>query len=126
MASLRDQLNARPWLGWAFAGAVIVASLVMYVRLRAGDNGALSGDAQTDEVTVRFTDTGETITMLRGRLTKELLARNGRLDPAEGIVNPKTNKPTGVLVNDKQWRKMVTEINALKDDAAKTKMTPGG
>ena len=121
MPSLREQLNARPWLGWAFAGAVLVAAFFMYLRMRPSDEGALSGDSLTEEVTVKFTDTGETVTMLRGRLTRELLGKNGKIDPTEGIVNPKTGKPSGILVSDKQWKKLVAEINALKDEAAKNK-----
>lgn len=121
MASLRDQLNARPWLGWAFAGAVVVAAVVMYFRMKGGDEGALSGDALTEEVTIRYTDTGKTVTMLRGRLTRELLGKDGKLDPSQGIRNPETGQLSGVLVNDKEWNKLVAEINALKEDAAKNK-----
>lgn len=121
MANLRDQLNARPWLGWAFAGVVVVASVFMYFRLRSTDEGALSGDALTEEVTVKYTDTGETVTMLRGRLTRELLGKDGTLDPTKGIRNPKTGELSGVLVNDKEWKKLVAEINALKEDALKNK-----
>lgn len=121
MASLREQLNARPWLGWAFAGVVVVAAVAMYLRMRNTDEGPLSGDALTEEVTVRYTDTGETVTMIRGRLTRELLTKEGRLDPTQGIRNPKTGQLSGVLVNDREWQKLVKEINLLKDDAAKNK-----
>ncbi|HYD02035.1 MAG TPA: hypothetical protein VEB22_12475 [Phycisphaerales bacterium] len=121
MATLRDQLNARPWLGWAFAGVVTVAAVTMYFRMRSGSEGVLSGDTLTEEVTVKFTDTGETVKMLRGRLTRELLGKAGKLDPAEGIVNPKTGKASGVLVSDGEWQRLVAEINALKDDAARNK-----
>lgn len=121
MSSIRDQLNARPWLGWAFAGVVVVASVVTFIRMRSSDDGVMSGDALTEEVTIRYTDTGETVSMLRGRLTRELLGKDGRLDPSQGIRNPKTGELSGVLVNDKQWQKLVAEINALKEDAAKNK-----
>ncbi|MDP1661354.1 MAG: hypothetical protein Q8L55_05505 [Phycisphaerales bacterium] len=121
MSSIRDQLNARPWLGWAFAGVVVLASVVTFMRMRSSDDGAMSGDALTEEVTIRYTDTGETVSMLRGRLTRELLGKDGLLDPTQGIRNPKTGELSGVLVNDKQWQKLVAEINALKEDAAKNK-----
>ncbi len=121
MSSIREQLNARPWLGWAFAGVVVVASVVTFIRMRSSDDGAMSGDALTEEVTIRYTDTGETVSMLRGRLTRELLGKDGKLDPSQGIRNPKTGELSGVLVNDKQWQKLVAEINALKEDAARNK-----
>ena len=72
MTSIRDQLNARPWLGWAFAGVVVVASVFMYFRLRSTDEGALSGDSLTEEVTVKYTDTGETVMALMLELNREL------------------------------------------------------
>ena len=121
MATLRDQLNARPWLGWVFAGIVVLAAVFMYFRMRGGDESALSGDALTEEVTVRYTDTGKTVTMLRGRLTRELLSSDGMVDPSQGIRNPETGLLSGVLVNDRDWKRLVAEINVLKDDAIKNK-----
>lgn len=45
-----------------------------------------------------------------------MLRESGRqLKPDEGLVNPKTGKPTGVLVAESEWTETVARLNAERD-----------
>ncbi|MFN9972478.1 MAG: hypothetical protein ACK58T_21570, partial [Phycisphaerae bacterium] len=74
------------------------------------DLGTLS-----QEVTVRFMDTGDEIKLSRGEFEKQLRMVSGNLTKDTGIPNPKTGKPTGVLVATREWEETVDRINAERD-----------
>lgn len=111
---LRDEINKRPWLGWACAAALLGLSAYLFWRLSGGTD-PYDPSRITEEVTIKFTDTGEEITMPRGRLERELRYRQGKLDPTKGIVNPKTGQPTGFLFSKSDWESTISRLNEEKD-----------
>lgn len=123
MQTIRDLINKNPWLGWVVAIAVMGVSVWLYTSRSRGDS-PYSPDRMTEMVTIRFTDTDEEIKMPRGRLDKELRGRGMVLDPKQGILNPKTGKFTGFLVDDAAWTEMVDRINREKAEAQQK--TPRG
>ncbi len=115
---LREQLNKRPALGWGVAGVLLVVmGAVMWWRLSGGGD-PYAPERMTEEVTIKFTDTGDEITMPRGRMEQELRYRTGQIDPSQGIINPKTNQPTGFLFSKSDWDKTVERLNEEKKLAA--------
>jgi hypothetical protein len=79
----------------------------------------------TGKVTVLFTDTGEEVEMFRGQLEMQLLERPGQVDGSKGIVNPKTNLPTGVIIDKDDWARTVEKLNAMKRAAAELSKSGG-
>ncbi|MBI1189159.1 MAG: hypothetical protein GC200_00535 [Tepidisphaera sp.] len=115
---VREVINKKPWLGWTLAGVLFAVMVYMFVR--GGRNtDPYSPERMTEMVTIRFADTGDEMTIPRGRMDKMLRERGSSLDPNEGIINPKTGKPTGFLFNKKEWDEWVKRINDEKA-AAKT------
>ena len=53
--------------------------------------------------------------MPRGRFEKELRMRGGDLDPSKGLINPKTNQPTGFLFDKKEWEETVARLKGERD-----------
>ena len=111
--NIRESLNKNPTIGWALA-AVLALAAVGYAFFGNKDEGAVP----TDKVTVLFTDTNEEVVMRRGVLEKILSERPGPVDPAQGIVNPKTQVASGVILNKDDWAKTVEKLNAEKRAAA--------
>lgn len=107
MASLRRFLQDRPMLGWGIAAALLlVAAAMVYTRL----SGESETEQLTEMVTIRCSETGDEWQVLRGVMEKELYLRSYPLDPTQGLVNPKTGKPTGFPVD--AWKQTVDRINA--------------
>jgi len=100
-------------IGWALAGALALA---------AGGYTLFGNKEQqpdlTGKVTVLFTDTNEEVVMRRGELEMRLLERAGPVDPGQGIVNPKTQVASGVILNKDDWTRTVEKLNAMKRAAA--------
>lgn len=120
---VREAINSKPWMGWALAGALLVAGIVMYMRLSGGSANPFSADRATDMVTIKFTDDGSTIDMPRGRLYRELMDRGGKVDPTKGIKNPATGALSGFLYDKKEWDTIVEHMNAEMDAAIKARAT---
>ncbi|MFN0011400.1 MAG: hypothetical protein ACKVS8_07125 [Phycisphaerales bacterium] len=110
MANIRELLNKKPWIGWCVAGAAVcVAS---YFGWKANKvEGEYTADRMTQVLTIRFTDTGDTMEIPRGRLMRDLMLAGGKLDPSKGIVNPKTGQATGFPFSKDDWESMVAQIN---------------
>lgn len=110
---LRDTINEKPWVGWAVAGVLLLVSLY-FVFMRGGGGDTFSSDNMMRMVTIKFTDTGKTEQMPYGRLVKQLSdqARNagGKVDPSKGLINPETNQPTGILIDDGLWKATLERI----------------
>ncbi len=120
---LREEVNRRPALGWAIAGVLmLIMGGLLYFRLGSGGD-PYAPERMTEEVTIKFTDTDDEITMPRGRMEQELRYRVGQLDAAHGIINPKTNQPTGFLFNKNEWDETVKRLNAEKEQAAQRSRT---
>ena len=117
MANLRELLNKKPWLGWSVAGAAMCVAV--YFAWRSNNvKGEYTTERMTQTLTIRFTDTGDTMEIARGRLMRDLMLAGGHIDPSKGIINPKTNQPTGFPFDKADWETMVAQINR---DSAKTK-----
>lgn len=123
MPSLREALNAKPWLGWGVAAVLAVIAGVVFVRsLRSGDT--YSVDRMTEEVTIKCAETGETWTMPRGRMEKELRLRSGLLDASQGLTNPNTGRPTGFPFDAGSWDETIRRINAEKQALIRSRGGP--
>lgn len=117
MPSPREIIENKPWLGWGVAGILGVVAVVVLMRSFGGGD-PYSVDTLTQDVTIKCTETGETWTMPRGRMEKELRLRAGLIDAGQGLANPSTGRPTGFPFDDKGWRSTVERLNAEKKAAA--------
>lgn len=117
MNRIRDFMNRSPWLGWVFAAVMLGVSVAIFLKLD-GSGDTYSPERMTEDVTIRFSDTGDEITMPRGRFEKELRMRGSAIDPSKGIVNPKTNEPTGFLFNKAEWDETVARLNSEREGVA--------
>jgi hypothetical protein len=115
----RDYMKANPWIGWALFFALLVVGVALYF-LRGRSAGVYSPESMREMLTIRYTDTDEVEKIPRGRLDKMLRGTGDTLDPAKGIINPKTGKPTGFLVDEDEWSAMIQRINAEKAAARAT------
>lgn len=130
MSNLRQKLNDKPWIGWTVAGAMAVLAGVVYFTRSSGSNVEYSQEYMTEMVTVKFADTGDELELPRGRFERMLRSSgSGTLDPSKGLINPKTNQPTGFLFDKSDWEKTVQRINSerkeLGTDAAASKPEQG-
>ncbi|HYF15034.1 MAG TPA: hypothetical protein VD971_08200 [Phycisphaerales bacterium] len=110
---IRDSMARKPWIGWTVAGVLLVLAVALWVTRRSGES-PYSPERMQEELTVRFTDTDEVVKIPRGDLDRELRRRGDRVDPSQGIINPKTGKATGFLVDEDEWTSMVDRINKQK------------
>lgn len=117
MNSLREMLAKKPWLGWVLAGVFLCAAIAIYLK-RTGGEDPYSPSRMQEMVTIKFIDTGDEMEIPRGRLDKELRGR-GNLNPEEGVINPKTGKPTGFPFDKDEWSEWIKRINEEKAEASK-------
>ncbi|MFZ4574489.1 MAG: hypothetical protein ACOYN0_08835 [Phycisphaerales bacterium] len=116
MNMVRELLAKNPWIGWIFAVMFLGLAVFIYFK-RSGSDDPYSPDRMVELVTIKFVDTGDEIQIPRGRLDKELRGRGGSLNPEEGIINPKTGKPTGFPFDKDEWSEWIARINKDKTDA---------
>lgn len=115
---MRDLLKRQPLLGWALAAAMLLlAGFFAWRNYQADDTVQL-----TQMVTIRCTETGETWQVPRGALEKDLYMRAYPVDPNQGLVNPKTGKPTGFPIDD--WAATVASVNAARKVLAEATGAP--
>lgn len=122
---LRDTVNQKPWLGWTLAGAFLAIGVGYFIWDRSADTSPYNPERLMEIVTIKFMDDGSTMQIPRGRLEK-MLAERPDLKESEGITNPKTQKPTGFLYNEADWKEMVNRINTEKAAALKAAAIPEG
>ncbi len=105
---------------WAvFAALAVLMVIVILWGLRASRSPAAD---LASEVTVRFDDTGEDLKMTRGQIERALIARifqPGPIDPAVGLTNPKTGKPTGFPADREYWNRLIEEAKKAADQNKK-------
>jgi len=119
MGNIRDFVNKSPWIGWIFAGLILIVAVYLFFRTPSNES-PYSPERMREMVSIKFTDTGEVIQMSRGDLDRTLRRRGEKVDAAQGIINPKTNQPTGFLYNKDEWDKMIARINTEKDEIKKS------
>ena len=117
LAKIRER---SPALLWIIIVVLLAAGGLLMARRPA------SQSAQQDmasHIVIRFEDTGDEIKMVRGMFERQMMARGiaGPVNPAEGITNPTTGKPTGFPVDKEYWEGLVRAANALRKD-----QPPGG
>jgi hypothetical protein len=110
MKRIRDFINSKPWLGWAIAGVFLLLSVVLYFSI-SGRGDTYSVERMSETVTLKCAETGEEWTMTRGLMERQLRSRTGSLDASQGIINPKTGKPTGFLFSKSEWEETVDRLN---------------
>ena len=119
----REAMAVKPWIGWVVALFILaIAAAVFFMRGRS--ESVYSPDRMKEILTIRYTDTDEVVEVPRGRLEKMMREGGSSLDPSQGIINPKTGKATGFLVDADDWKEMVARINQEKE-AARAGATPG-
>jgi len=112
MASLREKMREKPWIGWIVAGVLLAVAVALYFRGSIGDRGAYNPERMQEFVTIRYSDTGDEERLRRGTFEKRLRSEAaGLIDPAKGLINPKTQQPTGFLVDTRGWEETVARIN---------------
>lgn len=112
MAELREAIAKKPWMGWAIAGVLFAAAIYIYMSRSSGSNVQYGQEYMTKMVTVKFADTGDEMELPRGRFEKMIReSSQGALDPTKGIINPKTNQPTGFLFSKSDWDETIARIN---------------
>jgi hypothetical protein len=111
---MREYLKKYPWLGWALC--LVLLCLTGYLWWdRSRNDSPFSPDRMLEEVTIKYSDTGETVTMPRGRFEKMLRSTGEKIDPSKGLINPKTGQPTGFLFHQAEWETSVKRVNDLID-----------
>lgn len=120
----RKSIVKKPWVGWAVAAGCL--GLAAYFHFGRGSGADLyTPESMTEMVTIKFTDTGEEMEIPRGRLDKMLRERGSKLDPTQGVTNPKTGQPTGFPFNKNEWEKWIARINKDKEEAGQLKLPAG-
>lgn len=111
MKALREFMQKNPMMGWALAALLTLgAAAVVITRV-----GAKSETQQlTQMITIRCTETGDTWQVLRGVMEKELYLRPYPIDPNQGLINPKTGKPTGFPID--AWKETVERVNIERSE----------
>lgn len=104
---MREYLKKQPMLGWILSAVLMLAAAFMLWRNFSSRNEVTQ---LTQLVTIRCNETGDTWQVPRGVLEKQLIQRPYPIDPSEGVVNPKTGKPTGFPIDD--WKLTIDRINA--------------
>lgn len=120
----REFIAKNPWAGWVVAAAIAGLAVGLYFYRSKSGNDIYSPDSMTEMLTIRYTDTDDIEKIPRGRLDKMIRERK-TLDPSEGLINPKTGKPTGILVNEKDWNEMFERIKREKSQAKEEAKTGG-
>ena len=113
---MREVLRKRPWLGWGLSLVLFVVIAWLWLG-RGQSESPLSPERMQETVTIKYADTGETAQMPRGRFEKMLRDTGAKLDPSQGLVNPKTGKPTGFLFDQREWEEAVARVNEQMDRA---------
>lgn len=113
MNTIREMLKG-PAVGWGVAGICLAIAMFFFVRSWFTTNPYdLSYLSQT--VTVRFVDTDEEITLTRADFEKQLRESPGPLSATTGITNPKTGKPSGILVATREWEETIERLKQERD-----------
>ncbi|MEZ6243292.1 MAG: hypothetical protein R3B57_09635 [Phycisphaerales bacterium] len=91
--------------------------LVGIVFARGFFSSGMTSEAErlSQDVTIRCMESGQEWTMNRGQFEMLLLEQPGAIDAAKGIPSPYADgRPTGVLVDKRDWQQTVDRINAEK------------
>jgi hypothetical protein len=114
MDELKRLFEERKWLVYT-AGGVLALFLCFwgYRVVFGGSESLMTTDSLAEELSVKFSDTGESVTMARGDVVRQLLERPGStpLPPETRVGHPKTGKQTGMVGSESSWKKFLDQIN---------------
>lgn len=111
---MRNFFQKRPWIAWVIAVISIAFAGMTFFR-GMSSNAPDSLKHRSELVTIRCTETGKEWQMNRGQFERLLLTEDGLIDPNKGIPSKFADgRPTGVLVDKKDWEDTVKRINAMK------------
>ena len=112
---VRKTLNEKPIFGRTIAFIALIGAF--YFMMRSTQNTAPDSiERRSETVTIRDTETGDEWTMNRGQFERLLLLQDGKIDPNGGIPSKFSDgRPTGILVDTKDWNETVRRINAMKE-----------
>ncbi|MEI7656451.1 MAG: hypothetical protein WCK33_00110 [Phycisphaerae bacterium] len=113
---MREFLKKHPSLGWILCAALLGVTAWLWFK-RGAEESPFSPERMQEMVTIKYADTGETAQMPRGRFEKMLRDAGTKLDPQQGLINPKTGKPTGFLFDQREWEQAVARVNEQIDRA---------
>ncbi|MFG0259493.1 MAG: hypothetical protein ACF8LK_03990 [Phycisphaerales bacterium JB041] len=85
-----------------------VLAVVLLLRLTGPEN-PYTHERLTEEVTLKCRETGFEMTIPRGRMEQMLWDRPAPIDPAQGLTNPETGRPT--MFPKSEWEQTVQRIN---------------
>jgi hypothetical protein len=97
---------------------LLLASVYLFIR-GGGGSDPYSPDRMKETVVIKFADTGDEVTMTRGQLDREMRRSGDKLDPSKGVINPKTQAPTGFPFDKSEWDEMIARINQEKQEFKK-------
>lgn len=109
MNMVKNLLGERAVPRITLAVCLVVLGVIAVIRL-TGQRNPYGLDRLTQDVTLVCRETGEEIVMPRGRMEQMLWDRPGPLDPSQGLINPKTGRPT--LFPKSEWEVTISRINA--------------
>ncbi len=111
MERIRQFIREKPWAGWIVALMILAAAgVIIYQQNRP--KGIYDAGSMTEMVTIKYIDTGEEEEIPRGRVDKMLRdQQTGKVDPAKGLINPKTGQPTGFPIDKRNWEAWINRIN---------------
>ncbi|MAY75462.1 MAG: hypothetical protein CMJ31_12265 [Phycisphaerae bacterium] len=104
-------------------GVLLLAALVLIAKYAIGGSG-YNPSAGAQEVKIVCSETGESWTMVRGRLMDALYSMPYPIDPEQGLSSPHANGRRVAFPEDRSlWREMVNRANS--EIAAAANFKPG-
>lgn len=92
------------------AAVALLAALALIVRSIGG--GSNEVQAATREVVLECRETGETWTVLRGRIMNDLLGRGDIIDQEVGLSSPHADgAPVAFPQSERVWLDIVAQVN---------------
>ncbi len=111
---MKDFFKKGSWVSWAICAVLLLATAWLWWD-RSVHESPFTPERMKEEVSIKYTDTGDVVTMPRGRFEKLLRDPGTKLDPGKGLINPKTGQPTGFLYSQREWEEAVKRVNEAVD-----------
>lgn len=103
------QLGTPKMIARILLGVIVCALAVVLVLRLTGPENPYTHERLTEEVTLKCRETGFEMTIPRGRMEQMLWDRPAPIDPALGLTNPETGRPT--MFPKSEWEQTVQRIN---------------
>lgn len=103
------QLGTPKIIARVLLGVIVFTMAVVLVLRLTGPENPYTHERLTEEVTLKCRETGFEMTIPRGRMEQMLWDRPAPIDPALGLTNPETGRPT--MFPKSEWEQTVQRIN---------------